>query len=182
MIDPIAYYNLESYLLREVRSRFTVDKSIGAFDFFSIIVWKSNRSKSLVAHRLLRKFRGKSLEQISRSVSRSIHGATSDKERLRILLEDYGFKIAIASAILAILYPNDFTIYDYRASGQVKEGEDLKNRSNFEELWSGYVKFRSKVSKVTQGKDFREKDRFLFGQSRIDDLSADLKSNFRTKK
>jgi hypothetical protein len=47
--DYARYYDLESYLFQEVSHRFTSRKPLSAFDFFRIVVWKANRSKSKVA-------------------------------------------------------------------------------------------------------------------------------------
>ena len=179
MIDPIKYYNLEQFLFNDVRKRFHKKHSIGAFDFFSIIIWKSNRSKSKVAKRLLNKTKGSDLEQISRSISAGIAKAKTDKDKMKCLIVDWGFKLAIASAILTILYPDRFTIYDYRAAGQVKEGEKLKNEVEFEEIWAGYVAFMGKGAAIPHGKNLREKDYYLFGKSRMEDLNADLKNGFK---
>jgi len=145
MIDPIKYYHLETFLLQDVRQRFERDHSIGAFDFFSIIIWKSNRSKTKVANRLLTKSKNLNLEQISRKISADIAQAKTEKEKMKVLIVHWGFKLAIASAILTIFYPEKFTIYDYRAAGQVNEGVRLKDKTKFEDIWIGYIVFRAKV-------------------------------------
>jgi len=44
MIDPVRYYDLERYLLDDVRTRYASEGSLGAFDFFSIVIWKANRA------------------------------------------------------------------------------------------------------------------------------------------
>lgn len=77
MIDPNRYYDLESYLLGEVRSRFASEGSLGAFDFFSIVIWKANRAKSKIAELLRRKDRNKreALEPIVRDLTSSLHAA-----------------------------------------------------------------------------------------------------------
>lgn len=49
----LEYYDLECSPFRDVHNRFHQDQSIDAFDFSSIIVWKANRAKSKVAHRVL---------------------------------------------------------------------------------------------------------------------------------
>jgi hypothetical protein len=178
MIDPIAYYNLENFLLSEVRGRFQKNEFIEAFDFFSIIIWKSNRSKSKVANRLINKSQNLDLDRISKDITSAISKAKTEKEKMRVLIEDWKFKLPIASAILTILYPDIFTVYDYRAAEQVGEGEKLKYKTKFENIWNGYVTFRKKVAEVSYGKNLREKDQHLFGLSRIKDLKKDLKNGF----
>jgi hypothetical protein len=118
------------------------------------------------------------LDKISRNISSDIAKAKTEKEKMKVLILDWGFKIAIASAILTILYPDIFTIYDYRAAEQVGEGEKLKRKTKFEDIWSGYVEFRNKVAAVSHGGSLREKDHYLFGKSRMDDLTKDLKNEF----
>src|SRR2546426_11050716 len=99
--EPRRYYDLENYLLSEVRNRFEADGSIGAFDFFSIIIWKANRAKSRIAKRL-RKVdpdHRAALEPIVRDLSRSLHDAQDGKARKQILINGWGFMLPVASAI-----------------------------------------------------------------------------------
>lgn len=51
--DYATYYDLEGYLFSEVSGRFQRDRRLSAFDFFCVVIWKANRSKSKVARRLL---------------------------------------------------------------------------------------------------------------------------------
>lgn len=53
-LDYLRYYDLEAYLFEDVRKRFQKEGVLSAFDFFSIVIWKANRAKSKVAHRLLK--------------------------------------------------------------------------------------------------------------------------------
>jgi len=105
-----------------VRSRFHAEHSLGAFDFFSIIIWKANRAKSKIARRLLKEERkGKrDLETRCRALTKSLYNASDQKERLRLLIKDWGFALPMASAILAICWPEEFTVYDYRVRDQIK--------------------------------------------------------------
>ena len=52
-MDFRKYYHLESYLFDEVRPRFLEQGYLTAFDFFCIVIWKANRSKSNIARMLL---------------------------------------------------------------------------------------------------------------------------------
>ena len=47
------YYDLEKYLFETVSSRFAEEHSLGAFDFFCIVIWKANRAKTRIARRLI---------------------------------------------------------------------------------------------------------------------------------
>src|SRR4051812_18770519 len=105
--NPVRYYNLESYLLTEVRNRFNSEGSIGAFDFFSIVIWKANRAKSRIAKRLLRvdQQHRTALEPIVRDLTHSLHKALDGESRLRLLIDQWGFMLPMASAILSVLWP-----------------------------------------------------------------------------
>jgi hypothetical protein len=46
-------YDLENYLFEEVSRHFSELGYLHAFDFFCIVIWKANRSKSKIAKRLL---------------------------------------------------------------------------------------------------------------------------------
>lgn len=178
MIDPLLYYDFERYLLETVGPHFRQSGSIGAFDFFSIIVWKSNRSKSTLARRLMATAPGDDLEQITRRISAAVWKAKDEKAKMRVLIVDWKFRLPIASALLTIWYPETFTVYDYRAADQVGDTSQLATKTRFEDIWSGYVEFRRKVQAVAQGRTLREKDRYLFGKSRLEDLQQALKYGF----
>src|SRR5437867_696067 len=49
--DYLRYYDLQSYLFQDVREHFLRQGQLDAFDLFSIIMWKANRSKSTLARR-----------------------------------------------------------------------------------------------------------------------------------
>jgi hypothetical protein len=48
MNDYLKYFDRELYLFEDVHQRFHAEHSLGAFDFFTIIIWKAllKRSKS----------------------------------------------------------------------------------------------------------------------------------------
>ena len=54
-MDFRQYYYLENYLFDVVQPRFVEQGYLSAFDFFCIVIWKANRSKSKIAKRLLSK-------------------------------------------------------------------------------------------------------------------------------
>src|SRR5687768_152428 len=180
MIDHLQYFDREHYLFDVVSSRFHSEHSLGAFDFFSIIIWKANRAKSQVARRLLNKDRTetRNLETRCRSLTRSLYHAADDKERLRILIKDWGFALPMASAILAVCWPEKFAVYDYRVRDQIKDFPKLTT-TNFEKLWKGYEKYREKVTKLVPGESsLRDKDRFLYGKSNAVQLRKDIRRSF----
>ncbi len=55
MNDYLKYFDRAHYLFEDVHQRFHTEHSLGAFDFFTIIIWKANRAKSKIALKLLAK-------------------------------------------------------------------------------------------------------------------------------
>ncbi len=49
------YYHLEKYLFNDVSGYYQKHKTISAFDFFCIIIWKANRSKPRLPNVFLHK-------------------------------------------------------------------------------------------------------------------------------
>jgi hypothetical protein len=147
MVDYVRYYDRERYLFEDVHQRFHAEQSVGAFDFFSIVIWKANRAKSKIAHRLQAKATPAhgDLDMIVRRLTASLYQAPDHRERLRLLLQDWGFLLPMASAILAVFWPDDFTIYDTRVCDQLKRYEELAGWSNFERVWQGYCEYRGAV-------------------------------------
>jgi hypothetical protein len=114
MLDYRRYYDLEKYLFEEVHDRFHADGTISAFDFFSIVVWKANRAKSKIARIVLNKAEAADLDVAVGEISKALHCAESPKERLRILIEEWAFLLPMATAILTVLWPDEFTVFDVR--------------------------------------------------------------------
>jgi hypothetical protein len=180
MIDHLRYFDREHYLFEDVHSRFLADHSLGAFDFFSIVIWKANRAKSKIARRLLKEERkGKrDLETRCRALTKSLYNASDRKERLRLLIRDWGFALPMASAILAVCWPDEFAVYDYRVRDQIK-GFPKLNAGNFEKLWERYEEYKTNLSKLAPiGLSLRDKDRYLYGKSNALQLKRDIRLSF----
>src|SRR5688500_9429290 len=80
----LKYYDLESYLFDQVSQRFAKGDEVDAFDFFCIVIWKANRSKSRIANRLLEKG-FTDLEIAVRELIGGIREAESRKDRMKLL-------------------------------------------------------------------------------------------------
>jgi hypothetical protein len=122
--DYLNYYDLEQYLFEQVGPRFHTEHSIGAFDFFSIVIWKANRAKSKIAGRLWRKAQPEEdLDAIARRLTASLYRARDACERFRLLLDEkeWGFYLPMASAVLTVLWPDEFTVYDMRVCDQLEK-------------------------------------------------------------
>jgi hypothetical protein len=179
-MDFLGYYNLESYLFNTVRQRFHDEGHLSAFDFFSIVIWKANRAKSRIARRLLEGGHS-DLEQAVVELTSSLARQPTAKERLHDLWAKWGLRLPMASAILTVLYPDEFTVYDYRLCEQLGDFHNLPNRSNFDELWRDYQALLRRVREVTpDGLSLRDRDRYLWGKSAVEQLRADLEREFNT--
>ena|SRR2546425_10517940 len=128
------YYDDETYLLR-VGERFRQTGKIEPADFYMILVWKANRAKNYHRDRL-KDIAGGSFETAVSTIASELFSATEEKLRLEILLGKWKFALPTASAILTILYPKDFTIYDYRVCKEV--GRPYRSWLG----WDEYVQFK----------------------------------------
>ncbi|MBI5920805.1 MAG: hypothetical protein HY847_04045 [Betaproteobacteria bacterium] len=179
-LDYVQYYDIEGYLFNVVSTRYARDKALTAFDFFSIVVWKANRAKSIVARRLLAHGGGQeNLEVAVASLMAAISGAKEPRERLSVLIKDWGFRLPMASAILTVLYPEDFTVYDVRACDELGGFKDA-NAADFQTLWERYSAYITAVrNSAPEYPRLRDKDRYLWGKSSASQLKADILASFR---
>jgi len=173
----IDLYHLEEYLFSAVGPKFRESGRLSAFDFFCIVIWKANRAKSKIAKRLLEHDgrRGRDLDAIVGELSAALYKAVEKKERLRILIQDWAFRLPMASAILTVLWPVEFTVYDVRVCDAIDGHHSLENKSNIDVIWSGYEEFMNDVERhAPAGLSLRDKDRCLWGQSFREQLHADI--------
>ncbi len=176
-VSDSRYYDLEAYLFEDVHTRFHAQGSIGAFDFFSIVIWKANRAKSVTARRLLRRaaLPGESLDSLCHRLTRSLHQAPSDEARFLLLVgPPWDFALPMASAILSVLYSERFTVYDYRVCGELADFQKLINITDGARLWAEYQRFVTAVRQVPGASTLREKDRILIGRSMASQLRSEL--------
>jgi hypothetical protein len=117
-MNYLHYYSLEDYLFTEVTKSFRDRGYLTPEEFFSIVIWKANRSKGRIKAKLTKGRRD--LDTAVKDLTTQIHQAASDEERLRIFLsKDWAFGLAMATAVLTVLYPDRFTVYDIRVRGQL---------------------------------------------------------------
>lgn len=175
------FYALEDYLFRSVSPRFSASRELSAFDFFCIVIWKANRSKSKVAKRLLGHGIGyPDLQTAIAALAASISGATNARDRLSVLVEEWGFRLPMASAILTVLYPEEFTVYDVRVCEVLGDFHDAQYKQNFAALWERYTAYVKRVrNEVPHATSLREKDRYLWGKSFAYQLTRDIDTGFR---
>lgn len=174
--DYHSYYHLEDYLFDEVRPRFFRDHVLDAFDLFSILVWKANRAKSYAARRMLK--RCSDLETAAGELTRALYEATTPEERFRVTVADWGFRLPTATAILSVLWPDEFTVYDVRVCDQLRRFHDLYEAPSGQ-VWPGYCNYREAVRQaVPEQSLLRDKDRVLWGRSAARQLVGDIAAGF----
>jgi len=178
--DFAKYYALENYLFSVVSNRFRDEKTLSAFDFFCIVIWKANRSKSKVARRLLEQGAGHAtLEGAVKTLFKALSDAKDGKQRLAVFVRTWGFRLPMASAILTVLYPDEFTVYDVRVCKVLQGFEDAQYKQDFDTLWQRYEAYVDRVRKeVPEESCLREKDRFLWGKSFAQQLQSDIADRF----
>ncbi len=144
---------------------------------FCIVIWKANRAKSKIAKRLLEHEGVVNLEDGTRKLTGEIAKKDSPEARLNVLMEEWGFLLPMASAVMTVLYPDEFTVYDYRVREQVG-CRDLSTLDG-KKLWSEYEAFKRRVEEnAPSDLCLRDKDRFLSGKSFHDQLKADIEGHF----
>lgn len=177
-MDFREYHHLESYLFDKVRVRFAKQGYLTAFDFFCIVIWKANRAKSKIVKKLL-EGTDISLDKAVGLLTSGIAKQKTAKDRLEFLW-NVGLRLPMASAILTVLYPDDFTMYDTRVCGILGGFHNLNNLSNFEDVWQGYQDFKRKVVENTPTElTLRDKDRYLWGKSFYEQLTDDISQEFK---
>lgn len=181
-MDYKKYYYLEEYLFTEVKSAFYQRGFLTAKEFFCIIIWKSNRTKSKIAKRLKERNPYLDLQTIVKNLTKNLYQRKTAKERFVYLFDDWGLRLPIISAILTVLFPNNFTIYDVRVCDILGKYHNIANKTKSDAVWNDYIKFIKSVKKeVKNEKTLRDKDRWLWGKSFIEALEKDIKTEFNLR-
>ncbi len=172
----LEYYDIEKYLFSTVYERFHRDGHIAAFDFFSIVGWKSNRPKGMIREAL--RERCQDLDQAVKSLTGDIHKAADHENRLKTLLDVRGIGLPMATAILTVLYPDHFTVYDTRVCNQLDRFSNLRSRP-IATIWKGYEEFRQAVREeavrrgAPESLGLRDMDRWLWTLDVVDQLKRE---------
>ena len=178
-VDFGRYYDLESYLMTSVHRRFVDKGYLFAFDLFCIVVWNASESKQAVV-RKLRAQGFTNLDAASCVLTRELSQKPNGRERLRCLWGKWGFGLPLASAILSVLYPNEFALYDTRVCEALGGSRDLAELTDFEQLWQGYLEFKQAVEgSAPSGLTLRDKQRDLCGRHVYEQLQHDIERGFR---
>jgi len=131
-------YWLEKHLFGKVHEKFErdePDEPIDDFDFYCIVYWKSSRNKTGIRNGLdkLDKTPGKLFDEV-----RKTEAAGKPKDTVKVLTKVEGIGIAIASAILAVCYPDKYTVVDSYVFKKVQDWGYLSDASLNDE---GYLRY-----------------------------------------
>ncbi|MBK8050233.1 MAG: hypothetical protein IPK16_25895 [Anaerolineales bacterium] len=122
------------------------------------------------------------LDSAVAKLAQDIANAADAKARLQVLMgegdDGWGFYLPMASAILTVLYPDEFTVYDTRVC-DTPQGFGLYSKCHLDRIWDRYDEYRTRVCIETpDGLTLREKDKYLLGKSWQTQLTQDVDSGF----
>lgn len=168
------YYALEEYLFETVSKNFKINGFLSEEEFFSIIIWKSNRSKTKVLKGVQKT--GKTVKEITGYIQE----IPSNVERLEYLSKIGGIQIPIASAILTVCFPDEFTVADYRALFSIKEifkGRviDISHNRWTTKRYFEYLTLCKEIMEYNGITTLRDTDKSLWGYSFYKDLQRLIK-------
>lgn len=174
MVDPLAYYSPETLLFPAIARRFADTGHLTAEELYVILDWKAPRARTKHLKRLAELSRG-GFDLATQNLAYDLRAATGPKERLKALMTRWKFGLPTASAILSVLYPDTFTIYDVRVCRVVGAFAWLGQRRWSDETWQGYQDFVEAVKAEAQpGLSLRDCDRWLWGKDKQDTLRREL--------
>ncbi|MGB5931830.1 MAG: hypothetical protein WBH57_02020 [Anaerolineae bacterium] len=151
-------YWVEKYLFEDVHDKFKTGELIDDFDFYSIIYWKRNPSKPKIRDVLAELGKG------PQDLLDEVRKAEGDKAKVEVLTKVKHIGPAIASAILAVCYPDDFTVVDQDVLTLVKDWGWLSDDSLTRER---YLEYNQKCKEWSGklGMTLREMDRVLWAKA-----------------
>jgi hypothetical protein len=171
--NPIDYYSPETSLFPELAVRFAATGKLEAEELYLILDWKAARARTRHLKRLTV---GRTFSQATQELARDLCGAIDDAQRLKLLLSpSWSFALPTATAILTVLYPERFTIYDIRVCDALGAFHGLGNRRWSEKTWPEYSRFVAEVrAAVPEGLNLRDADRWLWGHNKQQAIRREL--------
>jgi hypothetical protein len=93
-------------------------------------------------------------------------------------MQQWGFYLPMASSILAVLWPEEFTVYDVRVCEELGDFGWVGTRRSPADVWTGYQACLAAVIAATPSElCLRDRDGYLWGRSAAKQLEADLARN-----
>jgi hypothetical protein len=180
------FYDLEKYLFETVSPDFKRTGKLSTFNFFCIVIWKANRAKSKISNRLLdnssRGLKSRHKRDLDDAVARLVSEIVTEEredKKLGVLIAR-GFRLPMASAILTVLYPDKYTVFDERVCRELGDFGDATNKTAIKSIWARYSSYMETVRTKAPSycKSLREKDLYLWGKSFATDLKRDIETGF----
>ena len=142
-----------------------------------MLIWKAERAKNYHKKRLA-KLAGSFANAVNQLAS-GIHQSADHKGRLKYLMDKWWFQLPTATAILSLLYPDDFTVFDWRVCDELGiDYEPWHSRGFSDGLWEYYLLFKKSLERETPANlSLRDKDRFLIGRSNRKSIVAECVSD-----
>jgi hypothetical protein len=173
LFDSIAYYSPETRIFPAIAESFVDTGTLDPVAFYLILDWKAPRARTRHRSRLARI--GGSFNAAVNQIAADLHGATGPEQQLELLLTKWGFRLPTASAILTVLYPEKFTIYDIRVCNALHAFHRLGGMKWSPAAWGEYQRFVGAVRDAApQGLSLRDCDRWLWGQDKRETLRNEL--------
>ena len=152
------FYSLENYLFNEVSKNFSEKHYLTSEEFFAIIIWKRNASKTKIRDSVKK-------HKISiHDLTLNIYKEKTQNGKLNVLISIPNIGISIASAILTVCYPNDFTVVDYRVINSLNKLGLITRQDSVTKLDS-YFDYLEKCKslKDKHNVSLRDIDKILWG-------------------
>ena len=170
MEDYERQFDEEHYLIAVIGPRFRTQGWLDAYDLFFIVRWKANRAISKVGRCLVRAG-GTDLDRIARELTHDVYKAPGAKARFVVLSKKWKLRLPMASAMLTVFYPDDFTVYDERVCDALGDFHRVAGRTDVDNRWQGYLEYKRAVEKAAPERlPLRGKDKYLWARSRHEEL------------
>jgi hypothetical protein len=179
MLDPIAYYSPENHLFPALAEKFARTGTLNPEELYLILDWKASRARTRHRSRLV-KIAG-SFEAATQRIASDLHTATGPEQQMEALIIKWVFRLPTASAILAVLYPDTFTVYDARVCEVLSGFHTLGDMNWSHEAWQEYERFVEAVrATAPSALTLRDCDRWLWGRSKQQALRSELGNTLAT--
>ena len=178
MFDPIFYYNPETSIFPEIQKGFAETGELDPDGFYLILDWKSPRARTRHLLRLAKL--GGGFDAAVKNIAAALTAnANQPEEQLKLLLIEWEFRLPTATAILTVLYPDNFTVYDIRVCNALGKFHQLGNAKWSSEHWAQYQCFVKAVQAAPPpelGLCLRDCDRWLWGKDKRKTLQDELEN------
>jgi hypothetical protein len=178
VFDPIAYYSPETLVFPTIAQSFAEKGILDPAVLYLILDWKAARARTKHRDRLA-KITG-SFNAAVNQIAAGLRAASGPEQQLGLLLTKWGFRLPTASAILTVLYPDTFTVYDIRVCNALEDFHQLGDMKWSHAVWEEYQVFMFAVrdcaerAGAPQGLSLRDCDRWLWGQDKQKTLRKEI--------